>query len=108
MVVLDVSPFIGVNSLVDSGMSHINANSLPKGTRNGVGGVNPTIRVEDIFGYVFGMHTVDGISNILSRGDNKRKGQHKGHRYRIVQPEYGRVYGDTTLLNKGLLSAKYI
>lgn len=36
--------------------------------------IYPTVSVENIFGNIFGMDTIDGIANVLSCGDNQREG----------------------------------
>ena len=68
-------------------MCHIDANTFPESTGDGVCGVDPAVRVEHIFGDVFGMNTVDGVTHILPGGDNERKGQQAHDGEGIVQPK---------------------
>ena len=79
LVVFDISSFVGINGFVDAGMGNVDTNPFPKGTGYGVCGVNPAIGIEHIFWDVLSMHTVNGITHILSSGHNQRKSQHKGH-----------------------------
>ena len=71
MVVFDISSFVWIDGLVDAGMRHIDADSLPEGTGDSVSGVYPAVSVEHIFGYVLGMHTVNRITHLLSSGYNE-------------------------------------
>ena len=50
LVVSDVSPLLRVDSLVNARMGHINTNPLPEGAGDGVGGVDPAVRVENVLG----------------------------------------------------------
>ena len=68
MVVFDISSFVGINGFVDAGMGNVDTNPFPKGTGYGVCGVNPAIGIEHIFWDVLSMHTVNGITHILSSG----------------------------------------
>ena len=66
LVIFNVSSFLWIYGFIYTRMGNIDANSFPKGTRNCVCGVNPAVRIEHIFRYVFSMNTVDGIADILS------------------------------------------
>lgn len=39
-----------------------------------IGAVDPAVCVENIFGNIFGVDAVDGIADVLTRGDNQREG----------------------------------
>ena len=64
LVVLDISPLLWVDCFVDARVGHVQPHPLPEGAGDGVGGVNPTVGVEDILWDVFGMNTVNGIAHI--------------------------------------------
>ena len=87
MVVFDVSSFFWVDGFVDAGMRHVDADSFPESTGDGVGGVNPAVSVEHIFGNVLGVNTVDGVAHVLPGGDNEREGQQTHDGKGVVQPE---------------------
>jgi hypothetical protein len=67
LVVLVVSPLLRVQGLVDARMCHVKPNPLPEGTWDGVGGVDPAEGVQDLFGDVFGMYTIDGVAHVLQK-----------------------------------------
>jgi len=48
LVVADIAPLFGIDRLVDPGMSHIDPDPFPEGTRDRVGGVDPAVRVQHV------------------------------------------------------------
>ena len=48
LVVFVISPLQGILSLVHPGVGHIETNPLPEGAGDGVGGVDPAVRVENV------------------------------------------------------------
>jgi len=108
LVVFDVSSFFRVDGLVDTGMRHINADSLPESTGDGVGGVNPAVSVEHIFGNVLGVNTVNGVAHVLPGGDDERKGQQAHHREGVMQPEDGAVNMHMADLDQVFEAAEYV
>lgn len=98
LVVLVVAALLGVYGLVDSRMGHIESYALPEGTRDSVGGVNPTISIEDVLRNVFGVDAVDGVAHVLLGRHDEGEGEHDGRRHTVVEAEHPRVYvhvGDT-------------
>ncbi len=91
LIILDISPLFGINSLIDPRMRHIDPDPLPKGTGNRVSGVDPTVGVQHVLGDVLGVDTVDGVAHVLSGGDDQRKGQQTHDSEGVVQPEDGAV-----------------
>ena len=63
LIVLVVSPLQRVLGLVHAGVRHVETNPLPEGTGDGVGGVDPAVRVQ----HVLGTSTITYIK--LSRGN---------------------------------------
>ena len=59
LIVLVVSPLQRVLGLVHAGVRHVETNPLPEGTGDGVGGVDPAVRVQHVLGtstnYTFGV-----------------------------------------------------
>ena len=53
LVVLVISPLLRVQRLVHAGVGDVKANPLPEGTWDGVGGVDPAVRVEHFLWDVF-------------------------------------------------------
>lgn len=91
LVVLDVSPLLGIHRLVDARVSHIYAYPLPESAGDRVRGVDPAIRVEHVLWYVLGVHAVDGVAHVLPGGDDERERQQAHDREGVVQPEDGAV-----------------
>ena len=75
LVVSDISPLLRVDSLVNTRMGDIDTYSLPEGTRNCVGWVNPAVSVQDILWDVFRVNAVYGIANVLAGCHYERKRQ---------------------------------
>jgi len=73
-----VSPLQRVLCLVHAGVRHVETNPLPEGTGDGVGGVDPAVRVQHVLGNVLGVNAVDGVADILLGGHDQREGEHAG------------------------------
>ena len=65
LIIFDISPFIWINSLVNSRMRNINCDSLPEGTWYGICGMNPAVSVENTFWDVICVNTINGIAKEL-------------------------------------------
>ena len=50
LVVFVISPLQGILSLIHPGVGHVETNPLPEGAGDGVGGVDPAVRVENVLG----------------------------------------------------------
>ena len=50
LIVLVVSPLQRILCLVHAGVRHVETNPLPEGTGDGVGGVDPAVRVQHVLG----------------------------------------------------------
>ena len=74
---------------VDARMGHFKANFLEVCTVDGVGGVDPTVCVENVLRNILGVDTVDRVADVLSRRHNQTEGQQDHHRDAVVQPEHG-------------------
>ena len=68
LVVAYIAPLLGVDGLVYAGMGHIDPDPLPEGAGDGVGGVDPAVRVQHVLWNVLGVNTVDGVAHILPEG----------------------------------------
>ena len=55
-------------------MWHVNPHPFPMGGGEGVGGMDPAVGVEHIFGDLFGVDTHDGGADILPGGHNEGEG----------------------------------
>ena len=73
-----------IPGLVDARVRHVNAYPFPMGGREGVGGMDPAVGVEHVFGYFFGVHAHDGGTDVLAGGDDEREGQKGHHRHPVV------------------------
>lgn len=60
-------------------MSNLVAHVQGQGAGYRVGGMYPTIEVEDIIWDVVGVNAVNGVSHILARSNDHREGE-KNHR----------------------------
>ena len=74
LIVLVVSPLQRILCLVHAGVRHVETNPLPEGTGDGVGGVDPAVRVQHVLGtltiilYTIHVHWVSfGILSPLFR-----------------------------------------
>lgn len=74
---------------VDARMGHFKANFLEVCTVDSVGGVDPTVCVENVLRNILGVDTVDRVADVLSRRHNQTEGQQDHHRDAVVQPEHG-------------------
>ena len=102
LIVFDVTSFFWVDGLVNARMGDVNTNPLPEGTWNGVSRMNPAVRVEDIFGDVFGVNTVDWIAYVLSRRHDQAKCQQTHDGERVVESKDGTVDVNVTDFDEGL------
>jgi len=87
-----VSPLQRVLGLVHAGVRHVETNPLPEGTGDGVGGVDPAVRVQHVLGNVLGVNAVDGVADVLLGRHDQGEGEHAGRGHAVVQPEHPRVY----------------
>jgi hypothetical protein len=92
LVVL-VNLFVRVLSLriADTRIRHIAPDLLAEQTLQRIGGMDPTVCVQHILGYVLGVDTVDRVAHVLARGDNQRERHQHHHRDGVVETEHGRV-----------------
>lgn len=56
--------------------------------RDGVGGVDPAVEVEDVVRHVIGVYAVDGVAHILAGGDDHREGEQDHRADAPVQAEH--------------------
>jgi len=87
LVILDIASFFWINCLVNARMGHIYTYPFPKGTWDGICGMNPAVCVEDIFRDVFGVNTINWIAHILSCSHNEREGKETHNCECVVQPK---------------------
>ena len=60
--------------LIHPWMWHVYPHPFPMGGGEGVGGMDPAVGVEHIFGDLFGVDTHDGGADILPGGHNEGEG----------------------------------
>ena len=108
LVISDISPLLRVYSLVNARVSNINTNPLPEGTGDGVGGVDPAVRVQHVLGDFLGVNTVYGVSHILARCGDDRKCQEEGNCGGVVEPEYAGVYYHAVGLHQPLKTTEHV
>ncbi len=108
LVVLYVSPLLGIDGLVHTRVGHVDAYPLPEGTGYGVGGVDPAVRVEHVLWDLLGVDAVDGIAHVLTGGDNQGEGNQEADCHRVVHPEDRRVYRDMADLDEALEASEHI
>lgn len=77
--------------VVHAGVRHRDAHLLLERLLDGVRGVYPTVGVQHVLGYVLGVHAVDRVADVLSRGDDQAERGQQHHSQAVVQPEHGRV-----------------
>ena len=88
-------------------MGHINTNPLPEGAGDGVGGVDPAVRVQHVLGNVFRVDTIYGVADILAGGHYQGECEEEGHCGSVVEPEYAGVDGDMVRLHQTFQSSEY-
>lgn len=82
--------------------------SFPRIVYNGVGGMDPTERVQHVFRNIFCVYAVYGVPYVLSCRQYETKGNQNEHRDRIMQPKHRRINVDVADSNQGLETAKDI
>ena len=68
-------------------MGDVDADALPKGTRNRPGRVNPAIGIENIFWNILAVSAINRVAHILPGSDDDGGGQEEGHGEVVVKPE---------------------
>ena len=91
LIIFDVLFVLLVPRLVHPWMGDIHPDSLPVGGAQSVGGVDPAVSVEHLFGHLPGVNTHDGGPHILARRHDKREGHEKHHSGLMVQPEHAAI-----------------
>lgn len=92
----------------DPRVRHLHARPLVERALDGVGRVYPAERVEDVLGQVFGVHTVNGVTDILARRHDQAERDKHHHSDRVMQPEHGRVNVHVRDLDEVLEAAEYV
>ncbi len=87
-------------------MRHVDAYPLPECAGDGVGGVDPAVRVEHVLWDVFGVDAVDGVAHVLPSGDDQGEGQQAHDREGVVEPEDGAVDVHVAHLDQVLQAAE--
>lgn len=77
---------------------HQDSHLLTERVLDGVSGVYPAVRVEHVLGYVLGVHTVDGVADVLARRHNQTERHQDHHGDAVVETEYRRVDMDVANL----------
>lgn len=70
--------------------------------------MDPTISIQNVFRYVLGVDTVNGVSNILPRGDDETKGNEDDDGNGVMQPEDWRVDVDVADFDQVLQATEYV
>ena len=83
-------------------MRHLVAHVERQRPGNGVGGMDPTIQIEDVVWDVLGVDTVDGIAHVLASGDDDRERQQDHRADAPVKAKHGRVDVDVAHLDQRL------
>jgi len=76
-----------VHAWVRDGDAHLLLERLLDGVRR----VYPTVRVEHVLRYVFGVHAVDRVADVLPGGDDQAERRQQHHGQAVVEPEHGRI-----------------
>ena len=71
LVVTDIASLLGVDGLVDPRVGHVDPDTLPEGAGDGVGGMDPAVRVQYVLWNVLSVDTVNGVAHVLPV--NKRR-----------------------------------
>lgn len=71
----------------DTGLHNILSNDSSQSVGNGERGINPTVSVHYVQWDLIN-NTINGVSNILPRRDQKREGNQYDHRRFVMQAEY--------------------
>jgi len=110
LVVGDVSPLVLLvrTGLEDSGVSNLIADVEREGPRDGVGGVDPTVQVEDIVRHVVGVNAVYGVADVLPGRHDHREGEQDHRANTPVEAEHGGVDVDVADLDQRLESDEYV
>ena len=94
--------------IANTRIGHFAANLLAEQTLEGVRRVDPAVGVEHIFGNVFGVNTINGIADILTRCNDQREGHQNHNGDRVVQTKYRRIGFDVIHLDQVLETPKNI
>lgn len=104
-VVLDL--IFTLRMRTNTGLNDILSNNPRQPIRNGERRINPTICVHNIQRYLID-DAIDGVANVLSRRNQKWKGNQNDHRRFVVQAKYVVVDADLVELQQPLHGAKNI
>lgn len=85
--------------VADARVWHLTTKLLPEETLERVCAVDPAVRVQYIFRNVFGVDAVNGVSHVLTRGDNQREGHEDHDSERVMEPENWRIDLNVTVTN---------
>lgn len=84
----------------DARVGHLHPHFLGKEALQRVSGVNPTVRVQNVLWYVFGMDAVDWVPDVLPRGHDQTERYQQDDRDGVMQPKHRRVDVYIVHLNK--------
>jgi len=110
-LVVSVLLFLAVGirlGIVDAKEGHFRAFPLPVRRGDCVCTVYPAIRVQDVFGQVFAVYTIDRIADILASGDDQGKCYQYNHSKTVMHAEDGAVDMNMRDLYKALQTAEYV
>jgi len=70
--------------------------------------VYPTVRVEHVLGYVFGVHAVDRVADVLPGGDDQAERGQQHHGQAVVEPKHGRVDVNVADFHQALQAPEHV
>ena len=95
LVVLHVLLVPLVPGLVHAWMGHVHPDSLPVGGGEGVGGVDPAVRVQHLFRDVLRVDAHDRGTDVLPRRHNEGKGEQDHDGRPVMESKYTTVRVET-------------
>lgn len=87
LVVLDISLLFFSVRLFNARMRYVHTKLLIKRRRDGVRGMDPAVRVDDILGYLLGVDAVYRVADVLAGRHDQTEGEEDHHRDGVVETE---------------------
>lgn len=97
-----------VSTVSNSRVRNFNSHLLVEEALQRVGGMDPTICIENVFWYILGVDTIDGVSHILPRGHDETEGDQDDDGDGVMQTEDRGVDVDVADFYQVLQATEYV
>lgn len=108
LINLPVAEVLLALAVADTRLGHLHADFLIEETLQGVRRMDPAVSVEHILGNVFGVDTVDRITDVLPGSHDEAERYQYNHRDGVMQPEDRGVNVDVVDFDQVLQSAEHV